>query len=64
MSPQAAEVVLYSPPVHAMEMLRYGVFGPSINPKFDLLYPLEVCLPFIVIGLVLCRSVRKRMVVE
>lgn len=64
MAPQAAEVVLYSPPVHAMEMLRYGVFGPSINPKFDLIYPLEACLPFVVIGLALCRSVRKRMVVE
>lgn len=62
--PSAAHAVLYSPPVHGMEMMRLGVFGPSIDPQFDALYPLEFSLPCVAIGLVLCRVVRKRMVIE
>jgi capsular polysaccharide transport system permease protein len=60
----AAAIVLYSPPVHGMEMMRYGIFGPSIDPRFDFIYPLKFCLPCIVIGLLLCRLARKRMVLE
>lgn len=62
--PAAAEVVLWSPPVHGMEMMRYGVFGPSIDPQFEFLYPLEFCLPCMALGLLLCRLVRSRMVIE
>lgn len=62
--PAAAAVVLYSPAVHGMEMMRYGVFGPSIDPRFDYLFPLMFCLPCMAFGLLLCRIVRKRLVVE
>lgn len=62
--PNAANAVLYSPPVHGMEMMRLGVFGPSIDPHFDALYPLEFSLPCVAIGLLLCRVVRRRMVIE
>lgn len=62
--PAAAAVVLWSPPVHGMEMMRYGVFGPSIDPRYDFLYPLQFCLPTLLLGLMLCRHVRKRMVIE
>ena len=64
LSASAAAVVLYSPPVHGMEMMRYGLFGPSIDPQFDFLYPLKVCLPCMALGLLLCRIVRKNLVVE
>lgn len=64
LAPAAANIVLYSPPVHGMEMMRLGVFGPSINPQFDYLYPLAFCLPCMLIGLLLCRYVRKDLVVE
>jgi capsular polysaccharide transport system permease protein len=64
LSPQAASVVLYSPAVHGMEMMRYGVFGPSIDPHFEYLSPLEFCLPCMGLGLLLCRKVRRRLVVE
>jgi capsular polysaccharide transport system permease protein len=60
----AATAVLYSPPVHGMEMMRYGVFGPSINPQYDLVYPLKFILPCMAIGLLLCRRVRQQLVVE
>lgn len=62
--PAAAALVLYSPPVHGMEMMRYGVFGPSIDPYYDYHYPLAVCLPCIALGLLLCRIVRKKLVIE
>lgn len=64
LTPQAAMVVLYSPPVHGMEMMRYGVFGPSIDPKFDYIYPVGVSLVFMALGLLLCRMIRKRLVIE
>lgn len=60
----AAEFVLYSPPVHGMEMMRYGVFGPSIDPQFEYGYPLAFSLVATVIGLVACRIIRKDLVVE
>ncbi len=64
LAPEAKEAVLYSPSVHGMEMMRYGVFGPSIDPHFSLLYPVLVCLPLVAVGLLLCRIVRRRLVVE
>lgn len=64
LSPAVAEIVLYSPPVHGMEMMRYGLFGPSINPHYDFVFPLMFCLPCMAIGLLLCRVVRKNLVVE
>lgn len=62
--PDAAAVVLLSPPVHGMEMMRYGVFGPAIDPQYDYLYPLAFCLPCIAVGLLLCRMVRRKLVIE
>jgi capsular polysaccharide transport system permease protein len=62
--PDAREIALYSPLVHGMEMMRYGIFGPSIDPHYELLYPLEVCLPLVLLGLILCRIVRKRLIIE
>jgi capsular polysaccharide transport system permease protein len=62
--PAAAEIVLYSPLVHGMEMMRYGIFGPSIDPKYDFIYPLKISLPLMAIGLLLCRVIRKRLVIE
>jgi capsular polysaccharide transport system permease protein len=57
-------VALYSPAVHGMEMMRYGIFGPSIEPHYDYFYPIGFCLPLMALGLVLCRRVRKRLVIE
>lgn len=62
--PDAAAVVLWSPPVHAMEMMRYGIFGPSIAPQYDFFYPLTFILPCTALGLMLCRIVRSQLVIE
>lgn len=61
---EAAAVALYSPLVHGMEMMRYGIFGPSINPQYDFVYPIAFTLPCLAVGLLLCRVVRKRLVIE
>jgi capsular polysaccharide transport system permease protein len=64
LTPEARNVVLYMPPVHGMEMMRYGIFGHHMTPHFDYFYPLAfsaVCLAF---GLLLCRRVRAKLVVE
>lgn len=62
--PNAANAALYAPLVHGMEMMRYGVFGPSINPQFDYFYPIAFSLPLMAVGLALCRLVRRRLVIE
>ncbi|MBU6143334.1 MAG: ABC transporter permease [Betaproteobacteria bacterium] len=64
LSDSVAKVALLSPPVHGMEMMRYGVFGPTIDPQFDFVYPFTFILPCMVVGLMLCRIVRRRLVVE
>lgn len=64
LSPEAAEIVLWSPPVHGMEMMRYGLFGPSIDPHYDFLYPLSFSIPCMALGLFLCRRIRRHLVIE
>jgi len=64
LTPDAANAVLYSPAVHGMEMMRYGVFGPSVDPRYSYIYPLAFNLPCLLLGLVLCRTVRRRLVIE
>jgi capsular polysaccharide transport system permease protein len=60
----AASLVLWSPPVHGMEMMRYGIFGPAVNPQYDLIYPFKFILPCMLLGLTLCRIARRELVVE
>lgn len=64
LSSDAASLVLWSPPVHGMELMRFGLFGPSIDPHYDLFYPLNFILPCILVGLVLCRIARRNLVIE
>lgn len=64
LSPKAAAIMLWSPPIHGMEMMRYGLFGPSINPQYSFTYPLAFSLPCMALGLLLCRTVRRKLVVE
>jgi capsular polysaccharide transport system permease protein len=64
LTPEAAAFVLWSPPVHGMEMMRHGLFGPSIGTAYDFVYPLEFSLPCMAVGLLLCRYVRRHLVIE
>lgn len=64
LTPGLQSGILYSPPVHAMEMMRYGIFGNAVSPRFDYIYPLAFCSFVTLIGLALCRRVRRTLVVE
>ena len=47
-----------------MEMMRYGLYGHAITPYFDYTYPLIVNAGLLAIGLLLCRRVRRILVLE
>ena len=62
--PRMRDVLYWSPPVNAMEMMRYGVFGDKVTPIYDAAVPIGVSLVLIPIGLTMCRRIRRRLVVE
>lgn len=64
LTPEAQNAVYYSPFVHAMELMRYGVFGDRVSARWDVAVPIGVSIGLILIGLVLCRRVRRVLVVE
>jgi len=64
LTPEAQNVVNYSPFVHAMEMMRQGIFGDRVNAQWDALVPLGASIVLILFGLVLCRRIRRELVVE
>lgn len=64
LTPEARDAALWSPPVHGMEMMRYGLFGHSVEPHFDYFYPLAFSIPCMALGLHLCRRIRRKLVVE
>jgi capsular polysaccharide transport system permease protein len=64
LAPAAQRAVYYSPFVHPMEMMRYGVFGDRVNAQWDVTVTLAASIILTLIGLVLCRRVRRNLVVE
>lgn len=64
LTPKLRDVLYWSPPVNAMEMMRYGVFGNEVTPYYDPAVPLGISMVLLPIGLALCRRVRKTLVVE
>lgn len=64
LTPAMREVVLWSPLVNAMEMMRSGIFGDSVTVYYDPVLPIVFSLVFIMIGLMLCRRVRKTLIIE
>jgi len=64
LTPQAQNALYYSPFVHPMELMRYGVFGARVNAKWDLSVTIVWTVVFMAIGLILCRRIRRNLVVE
>ncbi len=64
LAPGIRDVLLYSPPVSAMELQRYGIWGNKITPYYDIAYSLSVSLVLMMIGLWLCQKIRKVIIVE
>jgi capsular polysaccharide transport system permease protein len=64
LTPQVRQFMLYSPWVNTMEMMRYGVFGDGVNAMWDISVPIYGSMLLMMVGLVLCRRVRRHLVVE
>ena len=64
LTPAAQKFMYYSPFVHAMELMRYGIFGDRIDAQWDISVPLVASMVCAVIGLSMCRRVRRRLVIE
>lgn len=64
LTPQVQELMHYSPFVQAMEMMREGIFGSSVSAIYDPTVPITATLICALLGLALCRRVRRRLIVE
>ncbi|MDR0781529.1 MAG: ABC transporter permease [Pseudomonadales bacterium] len=64
LTPAMREYLLLSPFVNAMEMMRKGIWGDDITAYYNIWNPLGCSMVAAVIGLSLCRSVRRKLVVE
>lgn len=64
LTPSMQKVVYWSPFVHAMELIRHGIFGPPANAKWDVEVPLFASMVLLLAGLAMCRRIRRTLVVE
>jgi capsular polysaccharide transport system permease protein len=64
LAPGVRDVMLYSPPVSGMELMRYGIWGDKITPYYAISYSIITSLVLMLIGLALCRKIRKVIIVE
>jgi len=60
----ARDGLWWSPFVHAMEMMRDGIFGSAVDAMYNPAIPIAACLVLTTMGLALCRQVRRDLVVE
>lgn len=64
LAPEAQRAMYFSPFVHSMELMRYGIFGDRVNAQWDVSVPIAASLVITLIGLAMCRRVRRELVVE
>lgn len=64
LAPSMREYFLWSPFVHGMEMMRKGVWGDLVTATYDPWYPVAWGVVLSLIGLSLCRIVRRQLTVE
>lgn len=62
--PTPREYLLLSPFVNGMEMMRKGIWGDSVTAYYNIWNPIGCSVILIVIGLALCRRVRRTLAVE
>ncbi|WCM25707.1 ABC transporter permease [Sphingomonas sp. QA11] len=64
MTPDVRDLLLYSPFVNGMEMMRKGLWGEAVTAYYDVWNPLICSMVLTLIGLTLCRRVRRTLAVE
>ena len=61
--PDARNYLMWSPLVSGMELMRYGLFGSAVQPYYDVPKAVAISFCCLVVGLALCRRVRRSLVV-
>lgn len=64
MTPGVRAVLLWSPFVNAMEMMREGIWGNKVTAYYNIWIPIVYAMILGLIGLALCRHVRRTLAVE
>ncbi|PZU56381.1 MAG: capsule biosynthesis protein [Sphingobium sp.] len=64
LTPDARNFLLFSPFVNAMEMMRKGIWGDKITAYYDPWNPIVCSAIFALVGLIMCRRVRRMLTVE
>jgi len=64
MTPSVREVLLWSPFVNGMEIMREGIWGDKVNADYNIWNPIVYSIVLSLIGLALCRHVRRTLAVE
>lgn len=64
LTPSAREFLLLSPFVNGMEMMRKGIWGKEIVAHYNIWNPIGCSVVLIVIGLILCRRIRRKLTIE
>jgi len=64
MTPGARDFILLSPFVNAMEMMREGIWGTKLTAYYNVWNPIICSTVAMMMGLILCRHVRKKLTVE
>jgi len=59
---QFQKILLYSPLVHGVEMLREGYFGAGLNAKYSVSFLITINLALTLLGLILVRSIRRKLI--
>lgn len=63
-TPGAREFLLFSPFVNGMEMMRKGIWGDEVVAYYNVWNPIIASTIAILIGLMLCRRVRRKLSIE
>jgi len=61
--PNVRDALMWSPLVSGMELMRYGAFGSVVTPYYDIEKALGVSFSCLIVGLILCRRIRRTMTV-
>ena len=64
LTPDLQHFMLYSPFMSPMELIRQGIFGNRVNAIWELSVPITTTIVLTVIGLSLCRRIRRELVIE
>lgn len=64
LTPTMRDYLLWSPFVNGMELMRAGVWGDKVTAYYNIWNPIISSTVLIIIGLALCRNVRRTLAVE